>query len=101
MRRVGDEAPEPALRRGALRERVLDLAEHGVQGQAKPADLGLRGGRLDTLAVVASRDLTGGGAHPAQRPKAKVDKKPRQDRGRSDDGKADEDLELEELTQGG
>ena len=47
VRGVGDEPAQPILRRLALRERLLDLAEHRVQRHAQPADLGRRVGVVD------------------------------------------------------
>ena len=40
VRRVGEELAQPLLGRLALAEGVLDLAEHGVEGQPELADLG-------------------------------------------------------------
>ena len=40
VRRIRDEPPQLALRRFARAERRLDLAEHRIQRQAEPADLG-------------------------------------------------------------
>ena len=97
MRGVGDEPAQPLLRRFALGECRLDLAQHDVQGNPQAADLGPWRGWLDAPAVIAGRDLAGGGAHPLQRPQADVDDQPREKGRAHDDADADEQLEPEQL----
>ena len=66
VRRIGDEAAQPVLRRGALVERLLDLAEHRVERPAEPADLGARVVVLDALGEVAAGDRGGRRARSAR-----------------------------------
>ena len=101
MRGVRDEAAEALLRRGALREGGLDLAEHGVQREAEAADLGSRRRGLDAPAEVARRDRVRDSSHPAERPQPDLDDQQRQHNGAADNRSADEQLLEEELAERG
>ena len=88
--RVGDEAPQPRLRRGTLREGALDVSEHRVQRRAEPTDLGALVRPLDAAAEVAggdrARSLLDAGERPepeAHEPEAEADD-------RCDDAERDE-----------
>ena len=99
VRGVGDEPAQPALGCGSLLEGGLDLAQHRVEGQTKPADLGPGRRWLDATAVVAGGDLSRGGAHALQGTEPDLDDHKRQQRRREDDARADDGFQDEELIQ--
>ena len=68
VRRIGDEAAQAVLGRGALVECLLDLAEHRVERAAEPADLGARIVVLDALREVAAGDRGSRLLDPAEWP---------------------------------
>ena len=73
VRRVRDEAAQLPLGRLARLERRLDLAEHRVQRQPEPPDLGALVLALDALRQVAGGDRRRGGADRGQRPQPEPD----------------------------
>ena len=73
VRRVGDEAAQPRLGRCASRRSGLDLAQHGVQRHAEPADLGVRLRALDAPREVAGGDRGRRRLDRRQRPQADAD----------------------------
>jgi hypothetical protein len=77
MRRVGEEAAQPVLRRLALGERLLEPVEHRVERHPEAADLGPRVGRLDTVGEVAAGDRAGRVAHAVERQQADAHDRPR------------------------
>ena len=99
MRGVGDEAAQALLRRGALRERGFNLAQHRVQRHAEAADLRSGRRRLNAPAQVAGRDQSGGGPHLAQRPQADLNDQKRKECGRRHDCDADDSLQQQQLAQ--
>ena len=99
VRRVGDEPAQPRLRRGALRERDFDLAEHRVEREAEPADLGSFVGGLDAPGEVAGGDRAGGVAHLLERPQPEAHDPPRQQRQREQHADRDEQLDEEQVVQ--
>jgi hypothetical protein len=97
---VGDEAAQPRLRRPALGERRLDLAEHGVQGQPQPADLGGRLGRAHAPRQVAGGDRPGGGGDAVQGAQAHPHEPQRQQRQHGQHGGADQHLDQHQAAEG-
>ena len=74
--RVGDEAPQPVLGRGAHVERVLDAAEHAVEGHPQVTGLGAGMALGDALGQVSGGDRPCGGGHAAERSDAEPDHPP-------------------------
>ena len=68
VRSVGQELAQALLGRVALGEGVLDLVEHGVEGQAQLAHLARPPGRGHPPGQVASRDRPGRARHLLQGP---------------------------------
>ena len=64
---VGQELAQALLGGFALLERLLDLAEHGVEGEAELPHLRAGLGRGDALREVAGGDGAGGGGHLLER----------------------------------
>ena len=96
---VGDEAPQPVLGRGALVERLLDLAEHRVEGPAEAPDLGARVVVLDALREVAAGDRRGRRLDPAERPQADADEPEAEQQDRREHGGGNGELDDEQPVQ--
>ena len=90
---IRHEPPEPRLGGGPFGEGRLDLAEHGVEGQAQPAHLGALVGRLDPTGQVPGGDGPGGGADGVERTQADADDPGRQPADEHQDGDGDDELD--------
>jgi len=98
---VCDHAPQAVVGGASLGERSFDLAEHSVQRQAEPPDLGSRGRRLDASGQVPCRDIRCHIAHPLQRPQAYPNDQERHDGSRQDDTETDQQLAKQKVAEGG
>ena len=99
VRRVGDEAAQPVLGRGALVERLLDLAEHRVERPAEAPDLGARVVVLDALREVAAGDRGSRLLDPAERPQADADEPEAEEEDGSEHRGGDRQLDDQQLVQ--
>ncbi len=99
MRRIGDEPAQLLLGRGAARERILDVAEHGVERRAEPPDLGpiVLG---HPQAQVAAGDVRCRRLDVAQRTQAQPDQPQAHADRRDQRRRGDEELDDEQLVQG-
>ncbi len=81
VRGVGHEPPKPPSLASPLVEGLLDLGEHGVQGQSpsRPTSVSSSAG-LDALREVAGGDGPGGVAHRHQGPQTQPDQPPGEQR---------------------
>ena len=99
VRRVGDEPPQARFRCSSLRERLLDLAEHGVERETEPPDLGGVVGGLDATRKVTGRDRARGLTHLLERAQAEVYDPPGEQGERAEHARRDEYLDDEEVAQ--
>ena len=99
VRRIGDEAAQPVLRRGALVERLLDLAEHRVERAAEPAHLGARIVVLDALREVAAGDRGSRVLDPPERPQADADEPEAEEEDGGEHRGGDRQLDDQQLVQ--
>jgi hypothetical protein len=97
---VGHEAAQPVLGRRPLAEGRLDLAQHGVQRQPEPADLGVGLGRLHPAGEVAAGDVAGGGGDALQGSQAEPHDRQRQDGQEQQDTGGEDQLDAHQPVQG-
>ena len=96
---VGDEAAQPVLGGAPLGEGGLDLGQHGVEGEAEAADLGVGLGRFDPAGEVAAGDVAGGGGDALQRRQPEPDDRQRQQRQEQQDGGGEDQLDAHQPVQ--
>ena len=77
----------------------FDLAEHRVEREAEPADLGALVGGFDPARQVAGRDRAGGLAHLLERTQPELHDPPREQREREQHAGGDEHLDQQEMVQ--
>jgi len=96
---VGHEAAQPVLGGGPFGEGRLDLGQHGVEGQAEAADLGVGLGRLDPAGQVPAGDVAGGFGDAFQRGEPEADDGQRQQRQEEQDGGREDQLDADQAVQ--
>ena len=96
---VGDEPSQARFRRGALRERDLDLPEHRVEREPEPPDLAVLVGGLDALGEVAGGDRARGLPHLFERPELEAYDPPGQERQREQHRRRDQEEHEEQVMQ--
>ena len=97
---VGDEAAQPVLRGGTFGEGGLDLAQHGVERQAQPTDLGVGIGGLHPAGEVAAGDVAGRGGDAFQRQQPEPHHRQRQQGQEQEDGRGGHHLDAHQPPQG-